>query len=111
MKTVFKDGKTVFYEDYSLLYGAIFSEPEVYECQVKRLMKRASELALLYSSKSEIVAARAEGCSSNLQGDLGRFADVSAQINNSIDLEKLYFTSESLRNENSRITTCRLWED
>ena len=111
LKSVLWRGKQpVFYEG-SLIYGAIFAEPEVYECQVKRLMKRTSELAFLYNSKSEIISAKTGGCSSNLQEDLTSFATTSSGINNSRQLNDLYFNAELLKNENEQITTCRLWED
>ena len=36
---------------FPLLYAAIFSDPETYECQVKRLMGRAKALVTLYEEK------------------------------------------------------------
>lgn len=110
MKIVTKKGKSVFYEG-ALIYGAIFSAPDVYECQVKRLMKRASELAGLYNAKSEEIVIRANGCSSNLQGELMNFAETSAKINNSAELGGLYSASESLGDANDKLTACKLWED
>jgi hypothetical protein len=103
-----KGKKAVFYEG-SLIYGAILSEPEVYECQVKRLMKRTSELALLYNAKSENIAARASGCSSDLQGDLKNLAMKSGQLNNSMELRDIYFLSAGLENAHKKITSCKLW--
>jgi len=38
-------------DPYALLYAAIFSEPGLYECQVRRLMSKASKLANLYEEK------------------------------------------------------------
>ena len=35
----------------SLLYGAILSSPEIYECNVKRLMKKFNYVAELYEGK------------------------------------------------------------
>jgi len=35
------------------MYAAIFAEKEVYECQLKRIMKRVSSLATLYNKKSK----------------------------------------------------------
>lgn len=103
-----KGRKTVSYED-SLIYGAIFSEPEVYECQVNRLMKRTSELALLYNAKSESISARASGCSSDLQPNLKALASTTGQINKSEELRNIYFMAAELKNKNDRITDCKLW--
>ena len=50
--------------------AAIVSSPAVYTCQIERMMKRSAELAHLYQKKSELIAARTEGCSTVLQQDL-----------------------------------------
>lgn len=105
-----KNKQTVFYED-SLIYGAIFSQEDIYECQVKRLMKRASEVALLYNAKSESVASRASGCSSELQGDLMTYAAITAQTNSSSELTEVYFLAQELENKNKRMSACKLWEE
>ncbi len=110
-KYVNKKGRIMYYEG-SLIYGAIFSEPELYECQVKRLMKRTSELALLYDEKSKIISARAGGCSSELQADLESLALLGAQLNRTEELSSsIYFLAEGLREKNEMITSCKLWED
>ncbi|MEJ2267685.1 MAG: hypothetical protein P8X70_01265 [Nanoarchaeota archaeon] len=56
MGYVEKEGKKVYFETNALMYAAIFSEPEVYECQLKRLMKRVKELAIIYREKADIVS-------------------------------------------------------
>jgi len=109
-KSVTKSGKVVYYEG-SLIYGAIFSEPEVYECQVKRLMKRTSELALLYNAKSELIAAESEGCSSELQGDLEALAIQSASLTSTSELGAINFWAEDLGERQRQMTECKLWED
>jgi len=109
-KSVVKSGKIVYYEG-GLIYGAIFSEPEVYECQVKRLMKRTSELALLYKDKSGLIATKSDGCSSNLQGDLTGLASAGGQITSSIELRTINFIAESLSSSHEQMTDCKLWGD
>jgi hypothetical protein len=42
---------------YPLLLAAIFSDPDLYNCQITRLMGRASNLADLYISKSQYLSA------------------------------------------------------
>ena len=71
LESVEKDGETVYYVD-DFIYGAIFAEPEIYECQVERLMKRNAELAYLYAEKSNFL--NGKGCSSNLGAELLSFA-------------------------------------
>jgi hypothetical protein len=65
--SVIKQGKTMYYSG-NLLYAAIFSSPEVYECNIKRLAKRISHLALIYKDKIKIVESK--GCSSTLEPHL-----------------------------------------
>ena len=106
--SVTQDGRTVYYEG-SLIYGAIFSEPDVYECQLKRLMKRNSELAILYNAKSGLIAAKSEGCSSDLQVDLMGLANASLQFDNSQELVAVNFLAESLKEKEKQIKNCKLW--
>jgi hypothetical protein len=49
-------------DKYALLYAAIFSDPSIYECQIKRLMARASQLSELYELKSNYITQK--GCRS-----------------------------------------------
>jgi hypothetical protein len=96
---VSKNGKTVYYEElessdkYALLYAAIFSTPEIYECQIKRLMLKASELAGLYNLKSQYLtdmSTSGSGCSSgNIQSPLINFQARASQIAKSGSSENL----------------------
>jgi hypothetical protein len=47
-----KGTKSVEYYSSALLYAGIFSSPDIYECNVKRLMQRASAQCSLLSEKS-----------------------------------------------------------
>ena len=67
LKKKFSD--RVYFESPELLYAAIFSDSETYECQLKRLMKRASELGGIYYSKSTLLSSKS--CPSNLEFELG----------------------------------------
>lgn len=104
-KSVKKDKKTLYYED-SLVYGAIFADPKVYGCQVKRLMDRTSELSLLYLAKSQSLSPK--GCSSNLEGDLGVYSNQTAMLNNSLDLRELEPLSTNLEERNNALL-CKLF--
>ncbi len=99
-KSVTKNGEKVYYDDsfdISLLYGAIFSDVGIYECQVSRLIKRTSELALIYAEKSDLVAR--EGCSSLI--DFRSYSNT--EINDSSDLAGIGFSAKEIdrQNENS----------
>jgi len=104
-KSVRKNEEILYYED-SLLYGAIFSDPGIYECQTKRLMKRAGELAHLYADKTEFLSTR--GCSSSLGPELRSFAS-DIQIENSAELpNKVIFKAEEIGRKNE-LLSCKLF--
>ena len=56
--------------DYAgnLIFAAVFSDKEVYECNVKRLMYRTSEIADILLKKASLMDGR--GCDTNLETDL-----------------------------------------
>lgn len=102
---VSKGYQSVYYED-SLLYGAIFSSPELYECQLKRLMKRTAELAELYKIKSQNLAPL--GCPSNLESDLASLADRAGSIKDSSELGGIYNLAEHIGERNYELE-CKLF--
>ena len=53
-------GKTVYFATRTLLYAAIFSDPDIYRCNVQRLMKRLSNVTDVYIYKAGQISAR--GC-------------------------------------------------
>jgi len=100
------DGEIVYYETDALMYAAIFSEPdsEMYECQIKRLMKRLDALALVYHDKESILS-RA-GCSSEI--NLLGLADSASSLRDSSDLIIVKAFAENAKQENKR-AYCELW--
>jgi hypothetical protein len=103
---VVKDGDELYYED-NLIYGAIFADSEIYECQVKRLMKRDAELAHLYASKTEFLSGK--GCASGLASELRNFASITQEIENSQELLLSVATAaDSIRRKNENLL-CRLF--
>ncbi len=79
---VSKEGKSLYYTG-PLVYAAIFSSPEVYECNVKRLMLRLVNLYLIY--KDEIKILESKGCSSLLDSHLSEMISL-ANLNSSQSL-------------------------
>jgi len=104
---VTKNGKTIYYED-SLIYGAIFADAEIYECQVERLMKRNAELAYLYAEKSNFLSGK--GCSSNLGAELLNFATILQfeEDDTSAKLMEIVLVSENLEERNEDLE-CELF--
>lgn len=100
-RSVSKDGKKVYYSDEfdaSLIYGSIFADPEIYECQVERLMKRASELALLYRDKIKLI--EKAGCSSVLEEDLTALSQI--QVSSSAELSSLEILAKEIRRKDGQ---------
>ncbi len=97
-----KQGK-VYFSDNSLMYAGIFSNPEVYECQIKRLMKRAASLADLYLNKIETI-----GCGDSVKPELSLLTDLSNNLESSRDLNSLDLIADEI-NEKNQKSTCRLW--
>jgi hypothetical protein len=112
-KRVEKVGGSVYYsEEFSddfgqnLLYGAIFSDPDIYECQIERLMKRVSELAKLHLAKTEYLSPL--GCSSNLEIDLISLSNIASGIDNSVRLRESDIVARELGRKND-ILICKLF--
>jgi hypothetical protein len=115
-ESVRKGGKILYYEQsiggrededrLSLLYAAIFADPEIYECQVKRLMRRTSELSLLYLNKTEYLSSR--GCSSNLEIELKSHATKASSVKNSLGLDLVFQSAGQIRSKNDKLV-CKLF--
>jgi hypothetical protein len=88
---VMKDGKTMYYTG-SLLYGAIFSSPKIYECNVKRIIRRFEELNSVYTDKIRLMEIK--GCSSNIGADLMSMSTMTSSLNSS---ESLFVISETAK--------------
>ena len=102
---VSKNDKTVYYVD-SLIYGAIFSDPLIYECQVKRLIKRLSMLSQLYRDKTDFLSSK--GCSSNLGADLTDFVSNLEDVESSSGLKAIETESKEIGGRNE-LLSCKLF--
>lgn len=89
----------------SLIYGAIFSDVSVYECNVLRLMYRTANIARIFEGKVNLMDAR--NCDSNLRGDLVFWSGVLSN-SSSEDLVSLRMIADDLENKNDR-ELCRVW--
>ncbi|MBI3334415.1 hypothetical protein HYZ97_02925 [Candidatus Pacearchaeota archaeon] len=108
LQQVKKKGKIIYYEG-SLLYGAIFSDPEVYECTVQRVMLKTQELAGIYAEKSNLLSGMSNGCSSAL-GSLVQGYQQTARINNSRELSRVEFAAAQLARQQQPLL-CALWKE
>lgn len=91
-----KQGEKLYFTG-NLLYGAIFSEKGIYECQVKRLMQRLEQLSNLYYDKSYFISNK---CQSELNEDLLEMSNSAKEITDSRDLENINLLSEVIKEKN-----------
>ena len=89
-----------------LLYPAIFSKKVDYECNVKRLMMRTSNLAKLYSEKSKMLSIRGV-CESGAETGLLALDGAARSLRNSQDLQTTIKPISQGINQNG---ICELWE-
>jgi len=102
-----KSGK-MYFETDALMYAAIFSDKNIYECQVKRLMQRTKNLAILYKDKISFISQKS-GCDSNLNLiGLSNFADEFVKSGSSANLNSINSIVKDIENKNE-VAMCRLW--
>jgi hypothetical protein len=87
----------------ALMYGAIFSNKTVYECQVSRLIMRMKELSIIYKNKEELTAKK--GCETNMGADL---ITLSTSIESPEELSEIKTIADSL-DEKNKARGCLLW--
>ncbi len=105
-KSVKKSGNSVYFESDSLMYATIFSNKEIYECQVQRLLKRTEELSLLYQEKGLLLIK--EGCQKDLTEELMDFRTEITRIDSSSKLSNVESLIENIDDKNKKLD-CSLW--
>lgn len=105
-KTVEKKGEKVYFEGDALMYGAIFSDAAVYECQLKRLMQRTEQLSALYMNKESLISQK---CNSNLGTDLLGLQTLAENLESSEGLYLISNLAEDIKEKNEDNWECRLW--
>lgn len=92
----------------NLLYGAIFSYENLYECNVKRLMNKFRELGNVYLEKIKIIEIK--GCSSNIAGKLASVMQGADELESSRALLELSSEIEDIQKINDAAQEgCRLF--
>lgn len=103
-----KNGVTLYYTD-SLIYGAIFSSPEVYDCNFKRLMLRIEQISALYKDEAEFISGR--GCGNNLGTNLQQLSEAakSADSRSSSSILNLRESANAVDMQNSATEGCNIY--
>lgn len=100
-----KDGESYDFYGDALMFAAIFSDKDNYDCQVKRLMKRTFELAKIYHNKANFVANK--GCHSRLTPDLFQ---LQTNVENAEKITSPMKTLvENLERANTGGVECNIW--
>jgi len=105
-KYVDKEEGRFYFEGDSLMYAAIFSDKEIYECQLKRLMQRVGELTLIYRDKANFVSRI--GCDSNLNSDLIQLNNLAKNLDNSQEIHNMNNIAEEIEYKND-LAKCKMW--
>ena len=106
-----RKGKNIFYfedigDSNALMYAAIFSDKEIYECQVQRLMLRLKELSFIYYGKE--ILTRKIGCDEGTGIVLTELSNFADEINDSRDLQSLKIIADDVEEKNNA-RRCLLW--
>ncbi len=99
-----KNSKKMYFDNDALMYAGIFSEKEIYECQIKRLMQRTAQLTILYENKANFISEK--GCNSNL--NLAELRNTVRILNDSSNIAFAWNIAEEIEEENE-LAECRLW--
>ena len=95
----------MYYYD-NLLYAVIFSSPEIYECNIKRLSSKIAELAQIYTEKIEVVSIK--DCNSILGPALQDLKSIANSINYSQKILEVYEKSKFL-DETACSEDCKIY--
>lgn len=102
--TVIRGTQTMHYVG-NLMYGAIFSNNETYECNVRRLMSRLKQQASLLGEQSSILRGT---CGTVSSSELLVFSNIAGNLQSSAGLQNLLDQSENINQKNTG-AECRLW--
>ncbi|MCX6750773.1 MAG: hypothetical protein NTZ83_04910, partial [Candidatus Pacearchaeota archaeon] len=109
-KYVQKRSERMYYEGDALMYAAIFSSKEDYECQLDRLMNRTEQLFEIYSDKAKFIL-QETGCNTELDVELMQMLALIKGFEESWDLPVIYSLAEDMgeKNDNAGYEGCKLW--
>ena len=99
-----KEGER-FYFVGSLMYGAIFAEKDLYDCNVNRLIYRATQISEILADDTSLMDSR--GCSTAMQPELVYWASVLNKTNPDLIVDKNDI-AKSLQNKESS-ARCKPW--
>jgi len=103
-----KEGDKLYYEGDALMYAAIFSDKEDYECQLNRLMQRLSKLLNIYLGKSSFLFTRLN-CESGIDIELNQLNNLAKNFEDSNELNGMNNLATTIEDRSKYYGECRLW--
>ena len=103
---VIKDGEELYF-DGNLIYGAIFSNKDAYECELNRLIKRMEQLNTIYEKKAIFLNLR--GCQNNMAPSLGILGGSLSTYSSSSSLSQISNQVNEIGSKNDNSGFCSLW--
>ncbi len=104
---IMKNNENIYFKTDALMYAAIFSDSEVYNCQLQRLMQRLDQLAQIYKDKESFISQK--GCSSNLGGDLIGLGNSARELSSSHNINSVWNFAETIQDKNELNSQCKLF--
>ncbi|MBU3913438.1 MAG: hypothetical protein KKE50_05085 [Nanoarchaeota archaeon] len=103
-----KDGKTVYYAG-SLIYAGIFSDPDNYLCNLRRLMQRVQNIARLYDEEQAFLSTR--GCGTAMSSSLIGLAQAASAADGTTQtgIDNVIEAAARVDGENSRQRGCKIY--
>jgi hypothetical protein len=98
-------GSSRLYFVGSLVYGAIFSDRDTYNCDVKRLLYRSGRIAEILSEKANLM--NSGECNTNLGADLSYFSGFALNASSS-DLIGLNQVAKDIQ-KREEVEVCGIW--
>ncbi|MFH0831833.1 MAG: hypothetical protein V1886_03135 [archaeon] len=94
------DTELVYYTGLPLMYAAVFSDADLYKCNVKRLMYRLSLVSKLYAEKAKLLDAR--GCGTGtLRDKLNSLSIQALSIAKTDNIQLIADISKQVENVNN----------
>ena len=102
-----KNDERMYFYSNALMYAAVFSDKEVYECQFKRVMQRGEQLSLRYRDKAEFISR--EGCNTNLNQELLELKNLENSLSTSENLNNYMINLVDYIETRNNLAECKLW--
>lgn len=102
---IVKSGKTIYYAK-NLIYAGIFASPEIYECNIKRLGRKAAELGEVYKEKIGIVELKE--CNTAIGPYIDGIAAIAGNLSMS-QLANIYYQASLMDEQNCNNMQCRIY--